>query len=195
MYRDGTNAELQALRVDLARTEAARAELARQRADALAELHRMREGIGRDDALATHPPYRRMRLGLLVLGIVGVLTVAVALPYVLTWAVAEPMLDVQGLRNFVWHVRHGRGLVGIAATGFVLALAVPWAVLPLLGRRGLLRERRWGWVAALAGSIVFLMTPALPIAVLCLVVLLSPRVRAVYLAPPKEPTTPKDAGI
>lgn len=183
MYRDGTTAELQVLRTDLARTEAARAELERQRAAALVELRRLREGVQPDETLERDPAYRRMRVGLSVLGVVGALGLLGSLQTVSTWAVAEPLWNAQGLRNFYWHVVHGRGLVGLAAAAFVVLSALPWAVLPFVARRGLGHDRRWGWIAAVASSAVFVPTPLLPVAVLCLVVLFSKRVRAVYFPP------------
>lgn len=184
MYRDGTTAELEALRTDLARAEAARAELDRQRTAALAELRRLKEGVRPDEALEREPGYRRMKVGLAALGGVGALALAGSLRPILTWAVAEPLLTAQGVRNFVWHVLHGRGVVGLAAAAFVLLTAAPWAALPFVGRMGLARERRWGWITAVASTVVFLPTPLLPLALMCLSVLLSKRVRAVYFPPP-----------
>lgn len=183
MYRDGTTAELQVLRTDLARTEAARVELERQRAAALAELRRLKEGVQPDETLERDPAYRRMRIGLIVLGTVGAIVLLGSLETVSSWAVAEPLWNAQGLRNFYWHIAHGRGLVGLAAAGFVVVAALPWAALPFVARRGLAGDRRWGWIAAVASSAVFVPTPLLPISVLCLAVLFSKRVRAVYFPP------------
>ena len=68
------------------------------------------------------------------------------------------------------------------ATGFVVVLCSPWVLLPWLGVRGLDRQRRWGWTLAVAGACIFLPTPALPVAVLALLVLFSARVRRVFFA-------------
>ncbi len=180
MYRDGQTAEIESLRTEVSRAEAAHAELARRQDALRAELHRLKEGVEPDATLAEHRPYRRMRLVLLALAVVASLGLVLALKQVLAWAVAEPLLTMQGLRNFGWSVVHGRGVLGIAATGFALIVLMPWVCLPLVGRRGLKGEHRWGWLSAVAGAALFVPTPLMPLAVFALVVLFSRRVRAVY---------------
>lgn len=180
MYRDGTTAEIESLRTENARAEAARERLLSEQAALRAELLRLKEGVEPDASLSEHVPYRRMRASLFALATVASLGLATGLRYVLEWAVAAPRFDLQGLRNFGWHVTHGHGLVGIAATGFVVVMTMPWIILPVLGRRGLSRDRRWGWVSAVAAAVLFLPTPLMPLSIFALSVLLSRRVRKVY---------------
>jgi hypothetical protein len=180
MYRDGHTAELESLRTEVHRKEAARAELLRERAALRAELERLKEGVEPDPLLDDHAPYRRMRLALAALASVASVALCFLLREVLARAVAEPLLSMQGLRNFGWHVVHGRGLLGLGATGFFLIVVLPWVALPLIGRRGLSRDRRWGWLAAVAGAALFIPTPLAPLSAFVLTVLLSKRVRAVY---------------
>lgn len=180
MYREGHTAELESLRTEVQRKEAARAELLQERAALRAELDRLKEGVEPDPLLDDHAPYRRMRAALVVLALFASVALAFVLRELMAWAVAEPLLSMQGLRNFGWHVVHGRGLLGLGATGFFLIVVLPWVALPLLGRRGLARDRRWGWLAAVAGAALFVPTPLAPLAAFVLTVLLSRRVRAVY---------------
>lgn len=180
MYRDGQTAEIETLRNDIARSDAARVALLAQQDALRKELHRIKEGVAPDPALGAHAPYRRMQAVLLVLAVVASVLLTFGLKYVLAWAVADPLFTMQGLRNFGWSVVHGRGIIGIAATGFVLLVTMPWVLLPVLGRRGLKGEHRWGWLSAVAGAALFLPTPLMPLAVFALSVLFSKRVRAVY---------------
>jgi hypothetical protein len=180
MYRDGQTAEIESLRNDVARTEAARSELLRQQDALRAELHRLKEGVEPDATLGDHTPYRRMQRVLLALAVVASIALTLGLQRVLAWAVADPLLTTQGLRNFGWSVMHGRGAVGIAATGFALVVTMPWVLLPVLGRKGLKGDHRWGWLSAVAGAALFVPTPLMPLAVFALSVLFSRRVRGVY---------------
>lgn len=180
MYRDGTTAELEVLRSRAARAAVAEEALRLEREALRAELRRLKEGVEHDPELDAHVPYRRMRLSLAACGALAALVLLAGLHHVGAWAVADPMWSMQGLRNFAWHVAHGRGLQGIAAVGFVVVLALPWVALPILGFRGMRQERRWGWLCAVAGATLFLPTPLAPVAIHALAVLLSQRVRKVY---------------
>jgi hypothetical protein len=180
VYRDGTTAEIEVLRSQASRAAAAQQALRAEREALRAELRRIKEGIEHDPALEADVPYRRMRVALATCGALAACLLAAGVSRIAAWAVADPMWSMQGLRNFAWHVAHGRGLQGIAATGFVLLLAVPWVALPLLGRRGMRRERRWGWLASVAGAVLFLPTPLAPLAIYALAVLCSRRVQKVY---------------
>ncbi len=80
----------------------------------------------------------------------------------------------------VWHLRHGRGWFGLAATVGVLGLGSPWFVMPLLGAHGLRKTRRWGWFLSVGGCALYLPTPFMPVAAVGLGVLLSRRVRRIY---------------
>jgi len=183
MYRDGQTAEIESLRNDVARNDAARAELLRQQVALRAELHRLKEGVEPDATLGRHVPYQRMQKVLLALAIVASIALTLGLRHVLAWAVAEPLMTMQGVRNFGWSVMHGRGVLGIAATGFALTITMPWVLLPVLGRRGLTGDHRWGWLSAVAGAALFVPTPLMPLAVFALSVLFSKRVRAIYFPP------------
>lgn len=183
MYRDAhlaRRAHLDTLARELADAEHARERMRAERDRALLELQRTRDGVDPDPALEADPAYRRVRSVLAVLGALAALGMVVALVPLVSSLVAEPLLTSDGLRNFGWHLAHGRGLVGLGATGFVLVLASPWLVLPWLGRRGLSATRRWGWTLSVAGSALFVPTPLLPLAAFALSVLCSRRVRRVF---------------
>lgn len=183
MYRDAhvaAHAQIHSLARELADVERERAALRAERDRALLELQRTRDGVDPDPALETDVGFLRARRVLGVLGVLAALAMLAGLVPLLSALVADPMLDAQGLRNFAWHVLHGRGLVGLAAAGFVLILASPWLVLPWLGRLGLGASRRWGWILSVAGCALFVPTPLLPLAGFALSVLLGKRVRKVF---------------
>jgi hypothetical protein len=172
---DALRGDLDDLRASLAAAEAARAE-------ALAELERVRDGVELDPDLEKDARYRRLLSGLRVLVVVALLGLVIAIVPLLSALVADPLLTPQGWQNLVFHVVHGRGLVGIAAAGFVVAIASPWIVVPILAVRGLRRHRRAGWMLAVASAWLWLPTPLLPLALWALVTLHSSRIRAVYFA-------------
>ena len=183
VYRDtqlAAHAQIHTLERALGDVERERAALEHERDRARLELQRTRDGVDPDPALETDVGFRRARTVLSVLGILAALAMIAGLLPLLSSLVADPLLDAQGLRNFGWHVVHGRGLVGLAAAGFVLMLASPWLVLPWLGRRGLSQTRRWGWTLGVAACALFLPTPLLPLAAFALSVLCSRRVRKVF---------------
>ena len=185
MYRDAllaADSQIEALRARLARTEADLADATRERERAHTELERLKEGVAPDPALAEESDYRWTRRGLRGLGALALVATAYAVLEVSSRWMPAARLDAAGLRNFVWSVEHGHGVMALAATGFVVVLCSPWVLLPWLGVRGLDRQRRWGWTLAVAGACIFLPTPALPVAVLALLVLFSARVRRVFFA-------------
>lgn len=183
MYRDtslAAHAQIHTLERALADAERERTALEVERDRARLELSRTRDGVDLDPALETDASFRRARSSLAVLGALAAVAMVAGLVPLLSALVADPLLDAQGLRNFGWHVMHGRGLVGLAAAGFVLVLASPWLVLPWLGRRGLIETRRWGWTLSVAACALFVPTPLLPLAAFVLSVLCSRRVRSVF---------------
>jgi hypothetical protein len=185
MYRNETLAretQVDALRGDLAAIRAALEDAHRARADAIAQLERLRDGVEVDPALETERSYRWLLRGLRALGAIAALAILLGLVPLLSAIIESPLLTMQGVRNFGFHVMHGRGLVGLAAAGFVVVLASPWLVLPLLSARGLGRHRRSGWTIGVVACALFLPTPLLPVAVAGLVTLFSSRVRTSYLA-------------
>jgi hypothetical protein len=186
MYRDSllaADSQIEALRARLARTEADLADTRRDRARAVGELERIKEGVDPDPSLADEPRFVWVMRGLFVLASVASIGLALAVREVCVRWMPDPMLSAQGLRNFVWSVAHGKGVMTLAAVGFVALVGMPWVLLPVVGARGLGRQRRWGWTLAVAGCCLFLPTPLLPVAAFGLVVLLSQRVRRVFFAP------------
>ena len=183
MYRDAhlaAHAQIHSLERELRDVARERAALQHERDRALLELQRTRDGVDPDPALESDVGFRRARAILAVLGVLAALAMLAGLVPLLSSLVADPLPTAQGLRNFEWHLLHGRGLVGLAAAGFVLVLASPWLVLPWLGRRGLTASRRWGWTLSVAGCALFVPTPLLPLAALALSVLLGKRVRKAF---------------
>jgi hypothetical protein len=118
----------------------------------------------------------------LLFGALAVVGTSLVVREVVSRWMPEMLLDARGLRNFFWSVEHGHGAMALAATGFVAMLGLPWIVMPWLGARGLDRQRRWGWMLAVAACCLFVLSPLLPVAVFALIVLLSPRVRRVFFA-------------
>lgn len=185
MYRNETLAretQLDALRGEFAALKAHLAAAEREREEAIARLERIRDGVEVDPALETDPRYRRLLRGLRVLGAVAGLAILIGLVPLLSAILEAPLITAQGVRNFSFHILHGRGLVGLAAAGFVVMLASPWLVLPLLSARGLARHRRSGWTLGVVACVLFLPTPLLPGAVYGLVLLFSNRVKKTYFA-------------
>lgn len=185
MYRDEALAretQVDALRGDLAALKAHLADAHRARADALAQLERIRDGVEVDPALETDAGFRWTLRGFWALAATAAVALVVGLVPLLSTIIEAPLLTAQGVRNLEFHLMHGRGLVGLAAAGFVVVLASPWLLLPLLSARGLARHRRSGWTLGVVASALFLPTPLLPIAVCVLVVLFSSRVRKAYFA-------------
>lgn len=183
MYRHpqlAAQAQIEALRADLARVSASLETANRGRDDAERALENAREGVEPDPALEHDARYRWARRALIGLGLTGALVAIAGLVPLLGYTVAEPRLDPQGVENFAWHLRHGRGWVGLSATVGVLGLGSPWLVVPVLGAYGLRKTRRWGWFLAVVGCALYLPTPMMPVAALGLGVLLSGRVRRVY---------------
>jgi hypothetical protein len=183
MYRDAglaTHVQIDSLSRELADAERERQELRAERDRARIELQRVRDGVDPSPELETDTSYRRARTVLGVLSVIAAISMAAAIIPLCSSLVAEPLLDAQGLRNFGWHLAHGRGLVGLAAAGFVLVLSSPWLLLPWLGRRGLCDMRRWGWTLSVAGCALFLPTPLLPLAAFAMSVLLSRPVRSAF---------------
>ena len=183
MYRHphvAAHAQIETLRGDLSRLRADLEAAERARRDAERALEHAREGVEPDPDLEFDATYVWARRGLVALGNVGVVVAIAGLVPLLQHTVADARLDAQGVANFVWHMQHGRGWVGLAATLGVLVIGAPWIALPLLGAIGLRRSRRAGWFFAVAGSALYLPTPLAPLAVLALAVLLSGRVRRVY---------------
>ncbi len=185
MYRNESLAretQVDALRGDLAALKSHLEDAHRAREAALAQLDRIREGVEVDPALETDSGYQWTLRGLRALAVVAALTIAIGLVPLLSAIIEAPLLTAQGVRNLAFHVLHGRGLVGLAAAGFVVIVASPWLLLPLLSARGLARHRRSGWTLGVVACALFLPTPLLPVAVCGLVVLLSSRVRKAYFA-------------
>lgn len=183
MYRDAglaSHAQIDALSRDLAVLERERAELRDERDRARIELQRVRDGVDPSPALDTNVSYRRARTVLGALAVIAALGMTAAIVPLCSSLVASPLFTSEGLRNFGWHLEHGRGLVGLAAAGFVLVLSSPWLLLPWLGRRGLGQTRRWGWTLSVAGCVLFLPTPLLPLAAFALSVLVSRPVRSTF---------------
>lgn len=190
MYRDAllaADSQIEALRARLARTEANLADVTRERERAQIELERIKEGVDPDPTLGEESDYRWTRRGLGALGALALIATAYAVLEVVSRWMPAARLDLAGLRNFLWSIQHGQGVMALSATGFVVVLCSPWVLLPWLGVRGLDRQRRWGWTLAVAGACIFLPTPALPVAALALVVLFSRRVRRVFFADGASP--------
>lgn len=188
MYRHpqlAAQAQIETLRTDLSRLRADLEAAERARRAAERALDHAREGVEPDAELEAERGYRWAQRGLVALGTIGALAALAGLVPLLEHTVAEARLDSQGLANFAWHLRHGRGWVGLAATLGVLTIGAPWILVPLLGAIGLRRARRAGWFLAVAGCALYLPTPFAPFAVLGLAVLLSGRVRRVYF--PQRP--------
>lgn len=185
MYRNESLAretQVDALRGDLATLKAELEEAQRARQDALAQLERIRDGVEIDPALESQREYRWLLRGLRALGGVAALGIVIGLVPLLSRIIEAPLLNLQGLRNLQWHLVHGSGLVGVAAAGFIVMLASPWLLIPLLAVRGLVRHRRSGWTLGVIACALFFPTPLLPFAVAGLVTLYSNRVRKSYLA-------------
>jgi hypothetical protein len=185
MYRNESLAQItqiDELRGDLAAMHAAVEASERARADALAELERLRDGVELDPEIEHDRGYRWLVRGLRAFVACAAVGLVLALVPLLCRIVAEPMLTAQGLSNLAFHLQHGRGLIGLAATGFVLVCASPWIVVPWFAVRGLARHRRAGWTLGVAACAMFLVTPLLPLAVVGLQLLYSSRVRRMYLA-------------
>lgn len=185
MYRNESLAQvtqIDSLRGDLADMRATLAAAEEARREALAELERVRDGVELDPEIEQDRGYRWLVRGLRALGACAALALVVALVPLLSRIVAEPLLTSQGVANLAFHLQHGRGLIGLAATGFVLVLVSPWLVVPLLAVRGLARHRRSGWTLGVVACALFLVTPLLPAAVGGLLLLYSSRVRRMYLA-------------
>jgi hypothetical protein len=185
MYRDAllaADSQIEALRTRLARTEAALTDAQEERERTLAELERVKEGVDPDPTLAEEARYEWTRRGLWALGTVASIAVVAVARWVLSQWMPDPMPTPTGLRNLAWSVEHGQGVMALAATGFVVVVCLPWVILPFLGASGLERRRRWGWTLAVAGCVLFLPTPMLPVAAFGLAFLVSQRVRRVFFA-------------
>jgi hypothetical protein len=185
MYRDAllaADSQIEALRTRLARTEAALDDARRAREQTLADLDRIKEGVDPDPTLAEESRYVWTRRGLLTLGTVASIAVVALVRLVAARWMPDPMPSPTGVRNLAWSVANGHGVMALAATGFVVVLGMPWVLLPFLGASGLERRRRWGWTLAVAGCVLFLPTPMLPIAAFGLAFLVSQRARRVFFA-------------
>lgn len=186
MYRDAlaaADAQNEVLRARLSRSQAD-LETSREAFEQLrAQLERLRSGVAPDPMLADEPGYVLTRRALLVGATLAALVVIALVTVAALHWMPEPRLDLQGLRNFVWSLQHGRGVLVLAGTSFVALVSLPWVLVPWLGARGLHRQRRWGWTLAVVACWLFLPTPLLPAAAFGLVVLHSQRVRAVFFAP------------
>jgi len=185
MYRNESLAQvthIDALREDVTQLRARLDEAQQARERALAQLERIRDGVEVDPALETEPIYRRLLGGLRVAGLLAATAIAIGLVPLLSRVLQAPLLSTQGLRNFWFHLVHGRGVVALAAAGFAIVVASPWLVIPLLAARDLRRHRRAGWTLGVVACALYLPTPLLPLAVYGLVLLYSSRIRKAYLA-------------
>jgi len=183
MYRDQALAretQVVALRDQLDDLQAELDRTRRAREEAVVALERIRDGVHVDPALESEPSYRRLLMDMRVLAAIAAIVIAASLVPLTSELVAPPRFDLRGLQNFAYHLQHGRGLVGIAAAGFVVVLASPWVIVPLLSARGLARHRRAGWTLAVIACVIFLPTPLFPAAALGMVELFSRRIRKAY---------------
>jgi len=183
MYRAqqlAARANIDSLRANVGELSRRLEEAERKREESEAELDRLREGIGDDKALLDERRYRWTQFGLRALGLVGVLALVAGLIPLFERFFGEPYLSWQGLLNLGFHFEFGEGFMGLAAAGAVSLLVWPWLVLPWLGAVGLRRQRRWGWVVGIVSAVLYVPTPLMPLSVFALVVLFSPRVRALY---------------
>ncbi len=186
MYRHDTvaaHAHIECLqtRVGEITGELAAAERARHLAEV--ELDRIREGIGDDPDLPDDIQYLRTQTGLRLLGTVGLVGFVAGIAALFADRIADPLWSWRGVQNLWFHIQYGDALTSLAIAGGIGLCAWPWLVIPWLGAVGLRRLRRWGWALAIVGALLYLPTPAMPIAAYALMVLFSGRVRALYFPP------------
>ncbi|UJR83896.1 hypothetical protein [Sandaracinus amylolyticus] len=184
MYRHprvADQAQIAALRTEIAELRAALEASERARRELDEALVRAREGVSSEGMVEHDEPQLRARSALLGLGALGAILVAGTIVVVLMLAAETPMLSLQGMRNLAWMLRAGVLGSTLSAVGGAFVLALPWLVLPWVAAVGLQRVRRWGWYAGVVALALYVPTPLCFIAIPGLMALCTARVRAAYL--------------
>ncbi|MCB9630899.1 MAG: hypothetical protein H6721_01915 [Sandaracinus sp.] len=197
MYRDpheALRARVDVLQAALSDTGRRLEDSERSRRATEAKLERLAEGVATDVDEALLARLRRVRVAMLVLGLVGAtLATSVAL-IVLVRYFETPRFDLQGLRNAWVHVRDHEGLVGLGWVALFFAVGSPALVLPWLAARDVVAMKRQAWMQALLASALWAFTPLLPLALYALGHVVAEPVRRAFFAAARGPSVEATPG-